>query len=106
MAVAELSKAPTSRMTWEEYLDWLDEDTFAEWVDGEVVTLSPVSLPHSPIASFLDHLIMHFVALYRLGEVHREPFLMRLAKVRRGRMPDILFVSYASLGLLTDQYLD
>ncbi|HDN80831.1 MAG TPA: Uma2 family endonuclease, partial [Chloroflexi bacterium] len=28
-------------MTYEEFLDWADEDTLAEWVDGEVVMYSP-----------------------------------------------------------------
>ena len=25
------------KLTYEEFLDWCDEDTRAEWVDGEVV---------------------------------------------------------------------
>ena len=29
--------APPARMTYEEFLDWADEDTRAEWVDGAVV---------------------------------------------------------------------
>jgi hypothetical protein len=24
-------------MSYEEFLDWLDEDTLAEWVDGQVI---------------------------------------------------------------------
>jgi hypothetical protein len=26
-------------MTYEQFLDWADEDTLAEWVDGKVLTL-------------------------------------------------------------------
>jgi len=28
------------RMSYEEFLDWCDEDTLAEWVDGQVVITS------------------------------------------------------------------
>lgn len=33
-----------SGMTYQEFLDWLDEDTRAEWVDGQVILMSPASL--------------------------------------------------------------
>jgi hypothetical protein len=29
-------------MTYEEFLAWADEDTWAEWVNGEVVILVPI----------------------------------------------------------------
>ena len=29
--------APAGKVTYEEFLAWLDEDTWAEWVDGEAV---------------------------------------------------------------------
>ena len=31
------------KLTFEEFLDWCDEDTRAEWVDGEVVMVAPAS---------------------------------------------------------------
>ena len=40
-------------MTFPEYLDWLDEDKHAEWVDGEVIMHSPVSRQHSQVGGFL-----------------------------------------------------
>ncbi len=30
-------------MTYEEFLEWVDEDTLAGWVDGEVIMTSPAS---------------------------------------------------------------
>ena len=41
------------RMTYEEFLAWADEDTRAEWVDGEVVMSSPASDQHQDIQRFL-----------------------------------------------------
>jgi hypothetical protein len=33
---AQVAEQPR-KMTYEEFLDWCDEDTLAEWVDGDVV---------------------------------------------------------------------
>lgn len=33
---AETRTPPQGRVSSEEFLEWLDEDTHAEWVDGEV----------------------------------------------------------------------
>lgn len=42
-----------TKMTFVQFLEWCDEDTFAEWVDGEVVPISPVGLEHQYVAGFL-----------------------------------------------------
>jgi hypothetical protein len=34
------------KLSYEEFLDWCDEDTLAEWVDGEIIMYSPASLIH------------------------------------------------------------
>ena len=33
--------APPTTMTYEESLEWADEDTHAEWVNGEVIYEQP-----------------------------------------------------------------
>ncbi len=53
-----LSSTPKRlRMSYEEFLAWADEDTLAEWVDGEVVMTSPASKRHQMIVSFLEKVI-------------------------------------------------
>jgi len=50
------TKSPLLRpdkMTYEEFLAWADEDTHAEWIDGEVIFLSPASNRHQDLAEFL-----------------------------------------------------
>ncbi|MCS6924172.1 MAG: hypothetical protein NZM10_07345 [Fimbriimonadales bacterium] len=37
---------PKGKVSFEELLKWLNEDTHAEWVDGEVVLKMPVSVRH------------------------------------------------------------
>lgn len=36
-AEVEVKPAPAEKLTFEEFLTWCDEDTWAEWVDGEVI---------------------------------------------------------------------
>jgi Uma2 family endonuclease len=50
-----------THMTFEEYLAWDYEGIRAEWVDGEVVLVSPVRLEHQFILGFLYELVMAYV---------------------------------------------
>ena len=40
-------------MSYAEFLEWCDEDTLAEWVDGEVIMASPASAVHQILVGFL-----------------------------------------------------
>ena len=40
---------PEGKISYEEFLDWCDEDTLAEWVDGEIIMTSPASERHCKI---------------------------------------------------------
>ena len=91
-------------MTYEEFLEWADEDTLAEWVDGVVVMTSPASLRHQEIMSFLIRVLSTFTELHTLGEVISPPFQMKLG--RSGREPDLIFVTKDHLGRLKKTYLD
>ncbi len=64
------------RMTFEEFLEWSD-DSYAEWVDGEVIVMSPVSLKHQDLAAFLAALLRHFAEANNSGLVLTAPFLMK-----------------------------
>ncbi len=97
-------KTTRRKMTYEEFLDWADEDTLAEWVDGEVVMYSPASEPHQRIAGFLVTVMRIFVEQRDLGIVLSAPFQMKLE--RSGREPDVLFVAKEHLDHLQETYLD
>ena len=99
--------APPERMSFEEFLAWCDEDTWAEWVDGEVVVLTPANLKHQYVGLFLAGLLSEFVVFHKLGKVMIAPFLVRLPEpLRRGREPDILYVSNERISLLKESYCD
>ncbi len=91
-------------MSYEEFLAWLDEDTLAEWVDGEVIMTSPASLRHQSIGQFLAQVIGVYVQERDLGALIGPPFQMKLAS--SGREPDLLFIAAAHLHRLHDTYLD
>ena len=56
-------------MTYEDFLAWADEDTRAEWVDGEVVVFMPPKPLHQHLVLFLARLIAEYVDLRKLGVV-------------------------------------
>jgi len=101
---ALLAPSQPPKMTYEEFLAWADEDTLAEWVNGEVVMASPASRQHQEISGFLHIILSAHVEIHRLGTVLLPPFQMRLA--RSGREPDLLFVAREHLDRLKDTFLD
>lgn len=106
-AYEPLKPLPQGKITFEEFLAWCDEDTWAEWVDGEVIILTPASRKHQRTARFLIQLLGLYVEKSVLGEVLFEPFLVRLPEIlRRGREPDIIFIRKERLHLLKETYFD
>lgn len=105
-ARAERSPGADRLLSYEQFLDWADEDTHAEWVGGKVVWMSPVSRGHAQLKGWLYQLLAWFVAAHELGEVYDEPFQMKLGPDLPGRSPDILVVRRENLGRLRDVYLD
>jgi Uma2 family endonuclease len=91
------------KMTYEEFLDWADEDTLAEWVRGEAVMTSPASLRHQLLVEFLMRIMADYVDDCDLGLVLVAPFQMKL---ENGREPDLLFVRQEHRDRLHETYLD
>jgi len=98
--------SPLPRMTYEEFLEWCDEGVHAEWVDGEVILMSPVSMKHQLLVSFLAALLQHFVEAKELGLILTAPFQMKISVRPSGREPDVIFVARQKLGDLKKNYLD
>ena len=97
-------KQPATTMTYEEFLEWADEDTLAEWVDGEVIMASPPGYRHQDIADFLVTVLRTFVEVHGLGIILSAPFQMKVG--RSGREPDLLFVANAHRASLKPTFLD
>jgi Uma2 family endonuclease len=95
-----------AKMTYEEFLARADEDVPAEWVDGEVILMSPASKRHQRLVSFLTSVLQLFVEANQSGVVLLAPFQMKLASRPSGREPDVLFISSERLDRLKEMYLD
>ena len=98
--------AELPKMTYEEFLAWADEDCHAEWVDGEVIFMSPASMRHQLIANFIAAIFQLYVEAYGLGVVLTGPYQMKVGPRLSGREPDVMFVSNKNLSRLKEMFLD
>jgi len=96
---------PNRRMTEEEFLEWCQEKTRAEWVDGEVIVMSPDNVVHSRLVRFLMTILSEHLEFHDLGEVLGPEFMVRLTP-RQRRMPDIIFIAKHQYPLLRHTYFD
>src|SRR5215813_11323670 len=98
---------PKHKVSFEEYIEWTDEDTRAEWVDGKIVLMpSSTSIEHQDMGSFLDKVLGIYIEVYNLGKLVRAPYVMKMAGISYGREPDLLFIRRDRMRLLTRRYLD
>ncbi len=77
-------------MSYEEFLAWADEDTRAEWGNGEVIVFMPPKDRHQDIVTFLVALLRLFADFFNLGKVRTAPFEMKFSPTGSAREPDIL----------------
>jgi len=96
---------PAVRLAYEEFLTQYD-GTHAEWQDGEVISMSPVSRRHQDIGAFFLLLLGFYVEYKSLGKILYSQFQMRLRTQKTGREPDILFVATQNLARVQPNYLD
>lgn len=60
------------RMSYEQFLQWANEDVHAEWVDGEVIVFMPPNSRHQGLVGFLTTLFISSENLHRLTEERAE----------------------------------
>ena len=103
--VDDLKLAPPGRMSEEEFVAWCDEDTRAEWVDGEVIMMSPRNVDHGDLLRWLLGVLGAFIEERNLGVVLPD-VQVRLATQRTRRVPDIWFISSQRRDLLRRAHLE
>lgn len=106
--IADGKPHPGRRMTEEEFVAWADEDTRAEWVDGEVIVISPTSRKHTRLVGFVFQIMNMFVEEHDLGEVLGGEYTTRISQgaSTRRRLPDVLFVATDRLSFLKKNHLE
>ncbi len=96
--------AESKKISYEEFLELCDEDTLAEWVNGEIIMASPASTIHQEIAFLLQSILYSHVNFHKLGKILDAPFQMKIPY--SGREPDIIFIHSSHLDRLKKTYLD
>jgi Uma2 family endonuclease len=97
--MAQFIETPTKRqaiqnITYEQFLqDYTN--IHAEWVNGEVIKLMGASNKHQELVLWLSAILVIFIQKFDLGWIRTAPFNMFLPDMRRGREPDIMFVTKA-----------
>lgn len=71
----------------------------AEWINGTVIKMSPVTETHHWITMFLKTLLAYYLEKTGEGEMRAEPFVMQVSETRK-REPDIFVVTTANLSFL------
>lgn len=88
-------------ITFDEFLELVDEDSRAEWVEGKIEVSSPSARPQVRLQGFLYRALTEYVEAKELGEILFE-FTMKLPQMpprrrSRARVPDVMFVTNENL---------
>lgn len=94
---------PEPPVSYEEFLDWADEDVHAEWIDGEIHVMAPASSTHQRLVRFLSTVLSVWLEERGAGDVLTAPSQMKL---ERGREPDLLVVRAENRGRIRETHLD
>lgn len=96
-------------MSEDAFVSWImrQEDVRAEWVNGEVRYMSPVSFNHVGINSLVTGVLRTYCEETDQGVVVGPEFMIRLVgKKKRRRVPDTLFIAKNRLNLIQTNHLD
>lgn len=92
-------------MSYQAFLQWMDETTHAEWVRGEVIVFMPPTTMHQLLSIFLSTLLKDYVDLLNLGTVLTAPFEVVMVPDQSHREPDHIFVANHNQHRLTGERL-
>lgn len=86
---------------------------FCEWINGTVIKMSPVHAKHDKLSQYLAMLLNSYLEHRPIGELHQEPFSMRLEyKNEQGedvvtrREPDLQLILNDNPNKLTPTFMD
>lgn len=99
---------PTGLLSEAQFEAWRRQyaDVRAEWIEGSVQMMSPVSFEHADLVLWLGGLLRIFCEHYRLGVVVGPEFMIRLGAGTSRRVPDLMFVSNERRHLILENHLE
>jgi Uma2 family endonuclease len=78
-------------VSFENYMEQYAAD-FAEWVDGNVIKMSPITDEHADLSGFLYVFFTTLLSLTGGGRVFQAPMVMKPTPESRGREPDLQII--------------
>jgi Uma2 family endonuclease len=78
---------------------------FYEWVRGRLIPLSPTSIRHWQLQTYLQDMLRAYFALRPIGKVFGAPVVMALESANTRREPDVMVVLNAGERTITDSAL-
>lgn len=100
-ALIESEQIVARDVTFEDYMTHYAE-AHTEWVEGVVIKMSPVTLIHDSLSGFWYLLMREFLEQTHLGQVFREPFVMRITPDSPAREPDLQIVLKEHTGIIQE----
>ena len=99
---------PKPIMTEREFVTWAyaGENIRAEWENGKVITMAPVSAAEDDLNNWLLTILRVFCEEKDLGLVKGSQFMVRFARQKRRRMPDLMFISKTRQHLIKPTHLE
>lgn len=92
-------------MSEEEFEAWATSEVRAEFVDGEVIEMSPVLVIHAEVQQFLNRLLGSYLEETGQGRLLVSDVTARLRSGLR-RVPDLLYVSAEHADRITPRYIE
>ncbi len=89
-------------MTFEEYIENLDEYDLIEWVNGKLFSHDfPRTFNHQDLLGFFASLLQVFAQEKRLGKIMCLPFVLKLNEKPSARQPDVMFIKNENIDKIT-----
>jgi Uma2 family endonuclease len=86
-------------VSFETYMKYFAAD-FAEWVDGVVIKMSPVTEEHDAIDGFLYRLLTQYLDETGEALIRRQPFVMKATPTSPAREPDLHLIRKERAGIV------
>jgi len=98
--------SPPRFATEEEFEAWCDEDTKADYVDGEVIVMTPESTLHGFAEARFGGLLEIFAGENDSGEVISSGNTQVRLRIGLRRNPDVIFVRKSRAHIIRENYID
>jgi Uma2 family endonuclease len=102
------SAPPKPIMSESEFVTWAyrGENVRAEWEAGKVILMAPVSDAEDDLNNWLASILRSFCEHHDLGVIKGSQFMVRFARQKRRRMPDLMFISKSRARLIRPTHLE